>query len=137
MAVDPRHTRGQMPRRAEGCGGEVMKYIYVAGPYSGGDPVLNTRKAIEAGEFLIELGFVPFIPHLTHLWHLVSPHGIDYWYDYDNEWIHKCDGLLRLLGESKGADAEVDLALSLGLPVFHIIWKDGQPTLSRMKAIDG
>jgi hypothetical protein len=110
-----------------------MEYIYVAGPYSNGDPVLNTRKAIEAGDLLLELGFVPFIPHLTHLWHLVSPHEIDYWYDYDNKWIGKCDGLLRLPGHSYGADAEVELALHLGLPVFHIVIEDGQPTLSRME----
>ncbi len=56
-----------------------MKFIYVAGPYTGGDPVVNTRKAIEAGERLIALGFVPFIPHLTHLWHLISPHDIPMW----------------------------------------------------------
>ena len=98
-----------------------MKYIYVAGPYTGGDPVLNTRKAIEAGEQLRALGFVPFIPHLTHLWHLISPHDIDYWYEYDNEWIRKCDALLRLPGKSKGADAETKLAWDLAMPVFYTI----------------
>lgn len=98
-----------------------MKYIYVAGPYSQGDPVLNTRKAIEAGERLIALGFVPFIPHVTLLWHLVSPHDIDFWYNYDNEWIKKCDALLRLPGDSKGADAEVNLAFALGLHVYFSI----------------
>ena len=98
-----------------------MKYIYVAGPYSNGDPVLNTRKAIEAGELLIELGFVPFIPHLTHLWHLVSPHEIDYWYDYDNEWLNKCDALLRLPGESEGADAEVNRMFAIGKYVYFSI----------------
>ena len=109
-----------------------MKYIYVAGPYSGGDPVINTRKAIEAGEQLRALGFVPFIPHLTHLWHLISPHDIDYWYEYDNEWIQKCDALLRLPGVSKGADAEVALALELDIPVFHITKNDYFITLNRM-----
>lgn len=109
-----------------------MKYIYVAGPYSQGDPVVNTRKAIEAGDFLRNLGYVPFIPHLTLLWHLVSPHDIDYWYEYDNEWIKKCDGLLRLPGDGTGADDEVDLILSLGRPVFHIVMDNGQPVLERM-----
>ncbi len=111
-----------------------MKYIYVAGPYTGGDPVLNTRKAIEAGEQLRALGFVPFIPHLTHLWHLISPHDIDYWYEYDNEWIRKCDALLRLPGKSKGADAEVALALELGIPVFNITYFRGHLDLGQLAA---
>ena len=98
-----------------------MKYIYVAGPYSNGDPVINTRKAIEAGEQLRALGFVPFIPHLTHLWHLISPHGIDYWYAYDDEWLRKCDALLRLPGDSEGADDEVNLTFSLGKSVYFSI----------------
>lgn len=100
-----------------------MKYIYVAGPYSGGDPVINTRNAVLEGEALRVYGFVPFIPHLTHLWHLISPRDIDFWYAYDNEWIKKCDALLRLPGESKGADAEVELALKLGIPIFHSIYE--------------
>lgn len=113
---------------------KIVKYIYVAGPYSGGDPVINTRKAIDAGEQLMTLGYVPFIPHLTHLWHLINPHDIDFWYEYDNEWIRKCDALLRLPGESKGADMEVALAFKLGLIVFEIIYDNGKGKLSRMKA---
>lgn len=109
-----------------------MKYIYIAGPYTNGDPVLNVRKAIEAGEQLRGLGYVPFIPHLTHLWHLISPHDYDYWLKYDNEWLAKCDGLVRLPGYSRGADSEVELMLSLGKPVLYIVMKDGRPVLNRM-----
>jgi hypothetical protein len=97
-----------------------MKYIYVAGPYGKGDPVVNTRNAILVADKLSELGFVPFIPHLSLLWHMVSPHEVDFWYSYDNEWLKKCDALLRLPGESPGADAEVELAKSLGIPVFYV-----------------
>ena len=98
-----------------------MKYIYVAGPYTNGDPVLNVRKAIEAAEQLRELGYVPFIPHLTHLWHLISPHEYEYWIEYDKEWLEKCDALLRLPGISKGADDEVMRMFYLNKPVFHVI----------------
>ena len=98
-----------------------MKYIYVAGPYSSGDPVLNTRKAIEAGEQLIALGFVPFIPHLTILWHLVSPPEYDSWIQYDNEWLNKCDALLRLPGYSKGAARESELMFAMGKSVYFSI----------------
>ena len=98
-----------------------MKYIYIAGPYTNGDPVLNVRKAIEAGEQLIELGYTPFIPHLSHLWHLINPHEYDYWIKYDREWLERCDALLRLPGYSDGADDEESYAISLGKPVFYVI----------------
>ena len=96
--------------------------IYVAGPYTKGDVVLNTRKAIEVGEKIAELGHVPFIPHLTLFWHMLYPHtDIDFWYTYDNEWLKSCDALFRIPGESTGADAEVKLARKLGLPVFYML----------------
>jgi hypothetical protein len=37
----------------------------------------------------------------------------------DFEKIKRSDALLRLPGESSGADSEVQLALSLSLPVFY------------------
>ena len=96
-----------------------MKFVYVAGPYTRGDVVINVREAIKAAEILRNHGFIPFVPHLTHFWHLLFPHKIDYWYDYDNAWLKKCDVLLRLSGDSAGADAEVGLAKELGLPVYY------------------
>lgn len=96
-----------------------MKRIYVAGPYTKPEPIENTRRAIAAGERLVALGFTPFIPHLTMLWNLVLSHPPEFWYDYDNQWLAACDAVLRLPGESVGADNEVALAESLGIPVFH------------------
>jgi hypothetical protein len=98
-----------------------LKYIYIAAPYTKPDPAVNTRSAILVAEQLRDKGFIPFVPHLTHLWHLISPHEIDYWYEYDIEWLKKCDALLRLPGESKGADNEVKVAQELGIPVFYDI----------------
>lgn len=95
-----------------------MIKIYVAGPYTKGDVAQNVRNAIETGNNLRSLGFTPFIPHLTHFWHLLIPHGIDYWYAYDLEWLEQCDALFRLPGESTGADREVERAREMGLPVF-------------------
>jgi hypothetical protein len=95
-----------------------MTRVYVAGPYTNGDTAENVRNAIYAGNNLRALGFTPLIPHLTHFWHLVLPHAIDYWYAYDLEWLELCDAVLRLPGESRGADAEVKRAQELGLPVF-------------------
>jgi hypothetical protein len=98
-----------------------MRYIYVAGPYSKDDVAQNVRNAIGAAEALVWWGLVPFVPHLTHLWHLMCPHKIDFWYKYDLEWLARCDCLLRLPGESTGADAEVVEAQRLGLPVFYSV----------------
>ncbi|MBC8273418.1 MAG: DUF1937 family protein [Chloroflexi bacterium] len=93
--------------------------VYVAGPYTKGDVVVNVRRAVLAAEELIKRGHVPFVPHLTHLWHLISPHPIEFWFTYDNHWLDSCDCLLRLAGDSVGADKEVALAERQGIPVFY------------------
>jgi hypothetical protein len=36
----------------------------------------------------------------------------------DKEWVLVCDAVLRLSGESKGADIECTLARKHGIPVF-------------------
>ena len=53
--------------------------IYVAGPYTLGDSVLNVRAAILVADELWQLGYAPFIPHETMLWHLVAQvlRGVD------------------------------------------------------------
>jgi hypothetical protein len=98
-----------------------MKYIYIAGPYSKGDPVINTGEAIKAGNLLAGIGYIPFIPHLTLFWHLIYPQEIEFWYEYDMAWLKKCDGLLRLPGESQGADREVATARIFGMPIYYSI----------------
>lgn len=92
--------------------------IYVAGPYTKPDPCINTREAILAGNVLWNAGFAPFIPHLSHLWHTVSPQPYDMWLDYDLQFLTACQGVLRLPGESSGADKEVIFASNKGIPIF-------------------
>lgn len=106
--------------------------IYVAGPYSKGDVVVNVREAILAGNTLRALGYAPFIPHLSMFWHLQIPHPIEYWYAYDLEWLEVCDAVFRLPGESAGADREVERAKELGLPIYTS-WME-IPNLHRRKA---
>ncbi len=101
-----------------------MKYtkklrVYIAAPYTKGDPVENTRAAILMADVVRQWGFVPFVPHLSMLWHMVSPHDPQFWYDYDNEWLTVCDVVLRMEGESFGADNEVELARHLDIPVVY------------------
>lgn len=86
---------------------ESRPAIYVAGPYTIPDPIENTRAAIFAGDAVWDAGGCPIIPHLTMLWHLVSPQDYEHWLERDLSLLALCDGLLRLPGESRGADAEV------------------------------
>ncbi len=95
--------------------------IYIAGPYSRGDQVINTQNVIHAAEEIIARGHIPFVPHLTMLWHLISPHPPEFWYSYDFEWLKECDAIFRLGGESWGADREIDRAKELGLKIFKSV----------------
>lgn len=100
--------------------------IYVAGPYTQGDVAQNVRRAIEAGNRLLDAGHAPYIPHLTHFWHLLFPHSYRTWLDLDREFLKCCHALVRLPGKSAGADTEVHLARKWQLPVF-----DGIQELAR------
>ena len=93
--------------------------VYVAGPYTLGDVATNVANAIEAGNGLLNAGHTPFIPHLTHFWHLLYPHLYGEWLAYDSVWLMACDALIRLPGDSRGSDAEVQLAQQLSIPVFY------------------
>lgn len=105
-----------------GTNGTMRKItVYVAGPYSKPDPCINTRDAIMAGEELLNRGFAPFVPHLTHFWHTMFPHNYETWLDLDRQWLKLSDAVLRLPGESKGADKEIADAKEWGIPVFYSI----------------
>lgn len=94
--------------------------VYVAGPYSKPDPVENTRRAVAIGSYLLDTGLVvPYVPHLSMFWHYLTPRPYSDWLALDLDMIAHCQALLRLPGDSPGADAEVDLAMKLNLPIFH------------------
>lgn len=95
--------------------------VFISGPYTNPDPVINTRNAILAGNEVRKLGHTPFIPHLNHLWHLLCPHEIDFWYAYDLEWLALCDVIMRLPGESMGADKEIIFAMRHNIRVIYDI----------------
>jgi hypothetical protein len=94
-------------------------FVYVAAPYTTPDPVENTHKAVKVCNALREEGYIPFCPHLTMLWHTICPQPYRFWMEYDQAWLSKCDVLLRLPGESSGADEEVDVAMDLNVPVVY------------------
>jgi len=95
-------------------------WIYVAGPYTRPDPVLNTHRAIKLGDQLYGAGFFPIVPHVTLLQQLVVPQDVEYWYRYDLNFVDRCDALVRMPGESTGSDREVEYAYGLGKPVLML-----------------
>lgn len=94
--------------------------VYVAGPYTIA-PLENTLTAIDAADRLLSLGYAPFIPHLSHFWDERHTHDYPTWIDWCLEWVKCCDAILRLPGESKGADIETELAAAIDIPVFESI----------------
>lgn len=100
-----------------------MIKVYIASPYTLGNKLENVKRQMECGNILIECGYAPFIPLLTHFQHSEYPQDYETWLKLDFEWIKSCDCLLRLDGESPGADKEVEYAKSLGIPVYYSINK--------------
>ena len=94
---------------------EPLPLVYVAGPYTRPDPVLNTRDAVLAADQVLELGAVAFVPHLSLLHHAISPKPYEDWIRIAMQMLSRCDVVLRIPGESPGADREVELARELGL----------------------
>lgn len=96
--------------------------IYVAGPISKGDINKNVEEGIRVGLQLLDLGWAPFIPHASH--HMdesavVGTKRYEDWLSTDFAYIATCHALIRLPGESEGADREVAYAERLGIPVYY------------------
>jgi hypothetical protein len=96
----------------------VRERIYIAGPYSTGDVAVNVHNAMAAFHELADRGFAPFCPHLSHFLHMQRERPYEFWIELDNQFLPFCQGVLRLPGESRGADGEVELARKLEIPVF-------------------
>ncbi len=109
--------------------------VYIAGPISHGDLRTNIRQGTEAAINLMKLGYAPLCPMLACYMSGDTPtidgFGTDHptncgfnhkeWLDCDLPWVAVSDLLLRLPGESKGADMEVKHATELGIPVYHSV----------------
>lgn len=95
--------------------------VYIAGPISIGDYLENIGKGIDFGELVAEMGLVPFIPHLDLLWILRHPKSKS-WSErlnYDEQVILRCDAVIRIPGESRGAEREELFAREHDIPVFR------------------
>ena len=94
-------------------------HVYIAGPYTKPDPVLNMRRAVIAADRVRDAGHVPFVPHLNLAWDLVSPASYDEWLAWDLAWLERCDVMVRLDGESPGADVEEEFCRNNGIPIYY------------------
>ncbi|MDO8382583.1 MAG: DUF4406 domain-containing protein [Microbacterium sp.] len=106
--------------------------ILIAGPYASGtdgDPALmrrNLARLEEAAWPLFQAGHIPMIGEWVALPVLTSagasgptdPLAADVMYPVAHRLLQHCDAVLRLPGESRGADQDVAIARERGLPVY-------------------
>lgn len=91
--------------------------VYIAGPK--GEQFINVRNAVLVGQAVLDVDHDPFIPHLCAFWSMITGEA-DYekWMNYDMEWLKVSDVLVRMPGESSGADREVARAKELHIPII-------------------
>jgi hypothetical protein len=107
--------------------------ILIAGPYRSGtndDPEkmeANLRRLEEYSLPLYRIGHLPMIGEWVAL-PIIRSAGSkavgdsayqDYLYPTAARLLERCDAVLRIPGESKGADEDVRIAKSKGLPVYY------------------
>jgi hypothetical protein len=106
--------------------------ILIAGPYASGtdgDPALmrrNLDRLEQAAWPLFRAGHIPMIGEWVALPVLSSagasgpadPVAADVMYPVAHRLLQHCDAVLRLPGESRGADQDVAIARERGLPVY-------------------
>lgn len=106
--------------------------IYIASPYTSGDPAINVRFQCRIFDQLLSEGLVwPIAPLWTHFQHTLFPRRYEDWLEYDKAFLHLYDACLRLNVEepalnyiqedSSGADGEVEVFRTMGKPVFYSI----------------
>ncbi len=117
----------------------MRKRVYLAGPISRGDLAHNVNQATAAFIELAKAGFAPFCPQWSVFsggcWNgLAGVNVIAFgtvagdsrmshadWLGVDLPWVGVSDAVLRLPGESTGADMEVDFARLNRVPVFQSV----------------
>lgn len=124
--------------------------VYFAAPYTNPDPEQNVKLYFEAVALYCQINdlcsaghsvIVPVLPHAFHELHKHVERPYDEWMALDRELIKGCNCLIRLPGESTGAEQEVALARSMGLSVMDLHNAPGLPygsnleqAIKRMKA---
>lgn len=109
-------------------------HIYVAGPmYGSGHVDENIKAALVIADILadsVTVGAIPFVPHLFTFWHFRSEKPVEDWLRMDKAWLRKCDGMVRIKGESPGATLEEEWAADWEVPVLHL------PSVKTIMSVD-
>jgi len=90
--------------------------VYVAGPLGDPPALAHVAMAQRAATAVRGFGHVAIVPHLSAYEDAVEPRPRRAWLDDDLEIVSRCDVVLRLPGDSPGADEEVAHAEALGIP---------------------
>jgi len=98
-----------------------MKLVYLSSPYSIGDKEKNVQRQFDAAKILIDRGFNVWCPLVGHFMQPTLNLSWEEWLKIDLDWLSRCDVVLRLDGESKGADEEVLYAEENSIPVYYKI----------------
>lgn len=93
--------------------------VYIASPYTKGDCAVNVKVQLDMYDELMTKGYAPFAPLYSHFQHMSNPRPYKDWIEIDLIWVEVCDCVLRLPGESSGADGEVAHAQKLGKLIFY------------------
>ena len=94
--------------------------VYVAGPYTLGDRSENLRSIMAATVKILDAGHEPFCPLLSFFLDLTHPRPWEDWMRLDLAWLKCAEAVVRIPGESKGADIEVS-EISGTIPVFYSV----------------
>lgn len=99
--------------------------VYISGPISSGgveQVPKNLNQGIKVWRELIKLKFAPFCPHMNDLGYIVTePVPWEEALEIDEEWVAASEVMLRLPGESKGADREERYCRDNGIPIVYSI----------------
>lgn len=116
----------------------MRRLIYIAGPITKGNLANNINRATDAFVALVKAGFAPICPHWSAFstrarvseetgltFAVASAHGCGLpfteWLAVDFALVTASAAVLRLPGESLGAEMETKLAIAQSKPVFKSV----------------
>lgn len=95
--------------------------VYISGPITKGDRNHNFYQAAAAERRLMLEGFAPLNPMrsmiMPHAYDAELPHEV--WLRSDLPWVEVADVVLRLPGESSGAETECSHARLFAIPIVY------------------
>ena len=100
--------------------------IYVAGPLGSPDKIgwqlvhENVGRALDVASKLVQAGWSPIVPHQNAYWPNAFEIPHETWLEIDASLLRVCRAIVRLPGESVGADRETTWAAEWGIPLLTL-----------------